>query len=464
MAGNGEWEMRLSLVANVLMGTLVGDCTFNGFAIDSRDVKPGDIFVCLKGARVDGHDYICQAKENGAVGYLCEKPLKTELPFLIVPSALEGLQLFSAWYRDNLQAKVVAVTGSVGKTTTKECIASVLSRTYQTHKTAGNKNSETGLPLTLLGIQKDDQVVVAEMGMSAKGEIKVLSDIARPDIAVITNIGVSHIENLGSQENILQAKLEILSGLQKDGILVLNYDDAYLKCAYDNELNGRITQKIIRYGIHNSECDVCAQDIVMEDGSMRFLAQTPNGEVTIIMPCEGVHNVYNALASIAVGISMQVPLPEICEGLKYFKNVPLRQQFYEKDGFQVIEDCYNASPTSMKAAIDVLCHKNARKIAVLGDMLELGDFTAELHRDVGRMLKNVDVLVAFGQFTKYYIEGASAVGMDTEMCFSCKDAFEAAKILSRIAKQGDYILVKASRGLQAENVMIHFFELLDRGC
>lgn len=454
--------MRLSLVANVLMGTLTGDCEFNSFAIDSRDVNPGDIFVCLKGARVDGHDYIRQAQANGAAGFLCERPLDTSLPCLIVPSALEGLQQFSAWYRDNLDVRVVAVTGSVGKTTTKECIASVLFQIYRTHKTQGNKNSETGLPLTLIGIRSDDQAAVVEMGMSAAGEIKVLSDLARPDIAVITNIGVSHIENLGSQENILRAKLEILSGLKQNGILILNYDDPYLCKAYD-ELNSKISQRIIRYGISNPACDVYAQEIVMGSGNLRFLVQTPDEEMTILMPCEGVHNVYNALAAIAVGVCMNVPADGIREGLKCFQNVPLRQQSYERCGFQIIEDCYNASPASMQAAINVLRLRNCRKIVVFGDMLELGEFSQELHRQVGQMLKDIDAVIAFGTYRNCYIEGAISAGVSRDACYSCADAEIAAETLLRVAKTGDCILVKASRGMQAENVLKRFFELKNGG-
>lgn len=456
-------EMRLSDVAKVLMGTLKGDCDFQRFVIDSRQVCAGDVFVCLKGARVDGHDFIRQAEENGAVGFLCERPLQTSLPYVIVNSCLEGLQQFSAWYRDGLNVKLVAVTGSVGKTTTKECIASVLSQKYKTHKTDGNKNSETGLPLTLLGIQADDEAAVVEMGMSARGEIRVLSDIARPDIAVITNIGMSHIENLGSQENILQAKLEILSGLKPDGLLIINGDDEYLNRAYQEQLLGKIPQKIIRYGINSSDCDVTAQDIVMESDSLRFLIQTPQGEATVIMPCEGVHNVYNALAAVCVGISMNVPLEDICQGLNLFKNVPLRQQTYDKNGFHIIEDCYNASPASMQAAVDMLNRRPGRKIAILGDMLELGDFARDLHVQVGRMLKNVDLLIAFGEFGECYIEGAVSVGIKASNCYHCKDVDEVAQTLTQLANVDDHILIKASRGMQAENVMKKFFELKNGG-
>lgn len=449
--------MLLSEVGKILMGTCSGDCEFNGFAIDSRAVKKGNMFVCLPGARVDGHDFINSAKENGAACFLCEKPLDTDLPFCVVPSSLEGLQQLSYAYRNSLDVKVVAVTGSVGKTTTKECISTVLSQKYKTHKTEGNKNSETGLPLTLLAIKPDDEVAVTEMGMCARGEISVLTNIACPDVAVITNIGFSHLEHLGTQENIMLAKLEIIEGLSEKGTLVLNYDDEYLKHAYNNILNGKIPQKIIRYGINNPDCDVCASEIAMEDGSLRFCISTPIGESTVIMPCEGVHNVYNSLAAVSVGICMGVSLDEICKGLSEFRTIPLRQQSYTKDGINVIEDCYNASPASMRAGIDVLRRKEGRKIAVLGDMLELGENSAMLHKSVGEMLNDIDVLIAFGSFNSQYIEGAKKIGV--KETYDCVDNLAAAETLSEIVKEGDYVLVKSSRSMCGEKIMERFFEI-----
>jgi len=451
--------MLLSTVANVLMGTLTGDCEFNKFVIDSRNVTPGDVFVCLKGERVDGHDYIGQAAENGAVGFLCARPVKTDLPCLIVPSPEQALQEFASWYRRNKKSKIVAVTGSVGKTTTKECIYSALKEKYKTHKTSGNMNSETGLPLTLLGISDDDEMTVAEMGMSGFREIELLSNIAEPDIAVITNIGVSHIEKLGSRENILKAKLEILSGLNNDGALVLNYDDQLLKKAYDDDLNGKISQRIVRYGINNPLCDYYARDVVMDDGCLRFLAITPQIEFTVMMPCEGVHNVYNALAAISVAMETGVSAEEIVRGLKSFIPPAQRQQSYTKDGFNIIEDCYNASPQSVKAAFDVLRRRNGRKVAVLGDMLELGDYSEEYHTEIGKAAEGIDVLIVFGNFRDCVINGALSVGLvQAENCYSCETRSEAADVLKRIAVQGDYILVKASRGMYAEKVIEEFFE------
>ena len=454
--------MLLSDVGKMLNVTCTGDCEFDGFAIDSRAVKKGNMFVCLPGARVDGHDFASKAEANGAACFLCERPLDTSLPCCIVPDSLKGLQDLGKAYRLALGVKVVAVTGSVGKTTTKEYISSVLGRKYRTHKTEGNKNSETGVPLTLLAVRPEDEVVVTEMGMSAKGEISVLTNIACPDIAVITNIGVSHIEHLGSQENIMLAKLEILEGLSENGTLILNYDDEYLRHAYNDLLLGKIPQKIIRYGINNPDCDIIASEIAMEDNSLRFCVKTPEGDITVIIPCEGVHNVYNSLAAISVGLCMGVPLSDIVAGLAEFTGVPMRQQTYSRDGLNIIEDCYNASPSSMKAGLDVLRRKNGRKIAVLGDMLELGDFSDEMHRKVGEMLTDIDALVAFGHFNDSYIAGAKNAGVAPENCYSCENNEEAPVILSKIAKDGDYILIKASRGMSGEKIAEKLFEIKEQ--
>ena len=454
--------MLLSDVGKMLNVACKGDCEFEGFAIDSRAVKKGNMFVCLPGARVDGHDFASKAAENGAACFLCEKPLDTDLPYCLVPDSLKGLQDLGKAYRLSLGTKVVAVTGSVGKTTTKEYISSVLSRKYRTHKTEGNKNSETGVPLTLLAVSPSDEAVVTEMGMSAKGEISVLTKIACPDIAVITNIGVSHIEHLGSQENIMLAKLEILEGLSENGTLIINYDDEYLRHAYNDLLFGKIPQRIIRYGINNRDCDVIASEIAMEDGSLRFCVRTPEGDMTVIMPCEGVHNVYNSLAAISVGVCMGVSLSDMSAGLAEFKGIPLRQQSYKRDGLNIIEDCYNASPSSMQAGIDVLRRKKGRKIAVLGDMLELGDFSDELHRKVGKMLENIDILVAFGHFNGSYVKGAEEAGLKSENCYSCENNEAAAVVLSQIAKDGDHILIKASRGMSGEKIAEKLFEIKEQ--
>lgn len=440
--------VRLSDLASVVGGVCVKDGTFTDYCIDSRKAKPGDLFICLPGARTDGHDYADKAREKGAVALLIERDVPTDLPRVKVKSTLEAIQKFAAWYRNQCDLKVVAVTGSVGKTTTKEFIASVLSEQFPTYKTQGNMNSETGLPLTLLHVLPEHRMAVTEMGMSGFGEISLLSEIARPDIAVLTNIGVCHIEYLGSQENILKAKMEIVDGMSDDGILVINGDDPYFSTVTDTK------QRRVTYGLSRPDFDYYAYNVsVMSDG-VRFTAKTPVGDLDVELPIDGVHNVYNALAAIAVGVLSGMDLKKIGKGLRAMKKAPMRQNIRRELGMTLIEDCYNASPTSMKASIDVLKGKKGRKVAVLGDMLELGENSAEYHRQVGTYLEGVTSLIAYGQYASAYLEGAKAAGVP--QCIPCATASDAAINLGLVARKGDVILFKASRGMHAEQVLEEF--------
>ncbi|MBQ6809511.1 MAG: UDP-N-acetylmuramoyl-tripeptide--D-alanyl-D-alanine ligase [Clostridia bacterium] len=453
--------MKFEQIAQVCGGKLINGSGAENieavkFVTDSREAKEGCIFVCIKGERVDGHDYISSAEANGACGFLCEKELDTQLPYVIVPSSVKALGDFASNYRSGLNMKTVAVTGSVGKTTTKEFIYCVLAQGFKAFKTEGNKNSDIGLPLTLLSIPKDCEASVLEMGMSNFGEIDVLTKIARPDVAVITNIGFSHIEYLKTQENIMKAKLEILNGLSPDGTLILNGDDALLKT------QGKAWQKTLFYGIGNEDCQYRARDILFDNGSTTFLAVTPEGNVTVKIPTEGLHNVYNALAAIAVGHVMGISPKEAAAGFANYKNAPLRQNVYEKEGFTIIEDCYNASPASMQSALELLRFKNGRKIAVLGDMLELGALAPKLHKQVGTYLHGIDMLVAFGNHNDDYACGALEANMKEENIFKCNNTEEVAAVLEKIAEKGDVILFKASRGMKAENALALFFEKMGK--
>ncbi len=443
-------KFQLSQMAQVIGGKLTGDCEFSGFCIDSRSVLAGELFLCLKGARVDGHDYAAKAVQSGACGVLAERLTDAPVPHLIVPSVLDAIQKYSSWYRSQKDVWVVGVTGSVGKTTTKEYISAVLSQKYPTYKTPGNQNSEIGLPLTLLHIEETHRAAVIEMGMSGLGEISVLSRLARPKIGVITNIGLSHIEFLGSQENILKAKLEILEGMASDGFLVLNGDDVFLSQV---SVPGR---KIYTYGLGNPSFDFYADRVAALPQGTSFTAKTPMGNIDILLSMDGIHNVYNALAAVAVGILSGVEPERIAKGLREMENAPLRQNIYEKDGLTIIEDCYNASPASMTAALDVLKGKPGRKVVVLGDMLELGDLASELHRQVGEQLNGVSVLICYGKHTADYIEGAQKAHV--LQCIPCENTEKAALNLKLVARKGDVILFKASRGMHAEEVIEHFFQ------
>lgn len=443
-------KIQLSEFARIVGGTCLRDGECSDFCIDSRKGKPGDLFVCLKGARVDGHDYIEKAKENGVSGVLAERDTGSGLPCVIVPSALKALQDYAAWYRLRPDLNVVAVTGSVGKTTTKEFIASVLATGFPTYKTQGNMNSETGLPLTLLHAAPTDRMIVAEMGMCGFGEISELSLIARPDIAVLTNIGVNHIEYLGSQENILKAKMEVLDGMSSDGILVVNGDDPYLA-----SVSG-IPQKIVTYGLNRPDYDYYAYNVAVLSEGVSFTAKTPVGDLDVKLAIDGVHNVYNSLAAIAVGVLSGIDLRSIGEGLRGMEKAPLRQNIRKERGMTLIEDCYNASPTSMAASLKVLKGKEGRKIAVLGDMLELGEHASEYHEQVGELLEGVSVLIAYGNHAEDYLRGAKKAGVLQRI--PCRTTEEASVNLELVARKGDVILFKASRGMRAEDVIERFLK------
>jgi UDP-N-acetylmuramoyl-tripeptide--D-alanyl-D-alanine ligase len=442
--------MKLSQLQAAVGGEMIGgDTEFIGAAYDSREAFPGCLFVCLPGERTDGHIFINSAAEKGAVAAICTHKTDTRIPYLLVNDSLAAFQAAARLYAKTLDIPTVAVTGSVGKTTTKEFIAAVLSRGFNVYKTEGNKNSTVGLPATILNMPSTSNACVFEMGMSGFGEISLLSGIAYPDIAVISNIGFSHIEFLGSRENIMKAKLEILDGMDEKGILILNGDDEYLSRIDPKS----IRQRVIYYGIGNRNAEFRAEDILGADGQCSFFAETPAGVIDVTIPTEGVHNVYNALSAIAVGQILGIDNDNIKAGLLKFRNAPLRQNIYEMNSMTVIEDCYNASPDSVVAAVNVLRTKNGRKIAVLGDMLELGSHSEELHEMTGRQIHGADILIAFGDFAESYKKGAEKAGLKPSDIYTCKNTAEASDILSRIAARGDVILFKASRGMHAEEII-----------
>ncbi|MBQ4323748.1 MAG: UDP-N-acetylmuramoyl-tripeptide--D-alanyl-D-alanine ligase [Clostridia bacterium] len=441
-------SVRLSEFARIVGGTCLRDGEFSDYCIDSRKGKAGDLFICLKGARVDGHDFVDKAAAQGVSALLIDHEVESDLPRVLVPNTLKALQDYAAWYRTRPDLKVVAVTGSVGKTTTKEFIAAVLSQAMPTYKTQGNMNSETGLPLTLLHVAPSDKAVVTEMGMCNFGEISELSLIARPDIGVLTNIGMCHIEYLGSQEGILKAKMEIVDGMTEDGILVINGDDPHLA-----SVTG-LKQKRITYGLNHPEYDYYAYNVAVLSEGVCFTAKTPLGDLDVQLAIDGIHNVYNSLAAIAVGVLCGMDLKSIGEGLHRMEKAPMRQNIRKEQGMTLIEDCYNASPTSMKASIDVLKGKEGRKVAVLGDMLELGEHAAEYHRQVGQMLEGVSVLIAYGQHAEDYLAGAADVGVLQRI--PCATPEDAAVNLKLVARKDDVVLFKASRGMHAEKVIEYF--------
>ena len=423
------------------------DRTFFGASNDSRKIQPGELFVVLKGER-DGHDYIPAAMERGAAAVLGSRQVG-DYPMILVEDTRKALGDIARQERLRLNMKVVAVTGSVGKSTTKEMIACVLDGTYRVGKTPANHNNDIGMPMALLAMPEDTEVAVLEMGMNHFREIAYLASIGRPDVAVITNIGTMHIEHLGSMQGILQAKLEILEGMQENGRIILNGDDQLLWNRH------KLYPVHTRYfGIQNPECDVLGSDISQQDGILSF--QVHSGSLTFPaeLSLEGEHYVPDALAAISVGLEMGVDAAKIQERLSRFRNMAGRQEILEIRGCTVIKDCYNAGPESMAAALNVLGHKPGRHIAVLGDMLELGVCTQAEHYRIGRIAaEKADVLMAYGPNAPRVIGGAITGGMNDRCAKAYDDQKKLSEALGRIARPGDAILVKGSRGMHMERVL-----------
>ena len=325
-----------------------------GIQSDSRKVQPGELFLALRGERVDGHDYIPAAKGKGAVAALVSQE-SGELPCIVVENTLRAYGEIARHYREMFSFKVIGITGSVGKTTTKEMTACLLARSFHTARTEGNHNNNLGLPMTILDMPDDTEVAVLEMGMNHFGEMAYLTSIARPDIAIITNIGTMHIEHLGSREGILQAKLEIFRGVPKNGVGVFNGDEPLL---WNVRADGG--HKKYYFGIENHTCDVLATDIQELEDGMRFVVSGFGHRFELFVPVLGRHTVYNALAAVTAALLLKIPPETIQAQISGFQNTGMRQKIYERDGFTIIEDCYNAGPESTEAALDILAGFRAR--------------------------------------------------------------------------------------------------------
>ena len=453
-------NMTLKNITAACHGTFHGDSSFlekeiTGVAIDSRKAAPGFLFVPLKGARVDGHTFIPQVMEQGALATLTEEdPSSLTCPCIHVESCEKALRDIAAFYRMQLDIKVVGITGSVGKTSTKETIASVLSRKYNVLKTEGNFNNEIGLPLTIFKIRAKHEVAVLEMGISDFGEMHRLAAMARPDIGVITNICLCHLENLGTRDGILQAKTEMFDHLQVDGTVILNGDDD--KLSTKKEVNGK---PVIFYGVGADSAFDIKKDIYATDienhglEGMCAKIHTPQGDFDAKIPIPGEHNVYNALAGTAVGLQLGLSIREIAQGIASVQTIAGRTNLLHVKGMTVIDDCYNANPVSMKASIDVLAHTSGRRIAVLGDMGELGAEEKELHRSIGKAVaaSGIDALFCAGTLAEEYASEAKA-NPECEVHYK-KTREEMTEELLAYVKEGDTVLVKASHFMEFPKVV-----------
>ncbi len=427
------------------------DVEFTGANNDTRVLQPGQLFLALQGAR-DGHDFIPAAMERGAAAVLCSKKVG-DYPAIYVDDPRTALGDIAREELKRIGAKVVAITGSVGKSTTKEMIAAVLSSTFKVSKTPANHNNDIGMPMAILAMPLDTEVAVLEMGMNHFREIAYLSQIAHPDVAVIINIGVMHIEFLGSQIGIRQAKMEIVEGMSPAGMLLLNGDDTLLRC-----LDRKPAQRITYFGTSEG-CDVRGYDVKQGEDRLCFRAEAGKLSIPVELNLEGEHYVADALAAVSVALKLAVPSERIGQSLRSFRNLSGRQEILKVRDYTIIKDCYNAGPESMAAALGVLGNRPGRRIAVLGDMLELGDCAQAEHYKVGRIAaEKADMVFVYGPHSGRVIDGIITGGMPESKGRAFDSHEEMARALKSAARPGDVFLFKASHGMHLEKVLEAFLE------
>ncbi len=449
------FSLSVPQLAFVMSATVEGggrDRIFETVCTDSRKAKEGDLFFSLPGERFDGHDFAGRAVQSGARGVVARRwveGLPPDVPLFLVKDTLKALQELAGHNRRLSGVPVVGVTGSSGKTSTKDLVYSVLSTRFRTLKTEGNLNNEVGLPLTLLGLDPGHQAAVVEMAMRGTGEIDLLGRIALPDGAVITSIGEAHLELLGSVDNIARAKGEILDHVPERGFAVLHGDSPYIR----REAR-RCRGRVVFYG-EDPGFDLFVREITPEAGGNRFTAMVHGREEEFFIPLPGRHNVINSLAAVAVGREMGLEFREIRDGLAAASLTAMRLEISLWEGMKIINDSYNANPASTRAALQVLTEaagEKSRKIAVLGDMLELGDKSESAHREVGRAVcrAGVDLLAAVGERARHIGLGAEESGLSPGRVRYFRTAREAAGELKKFLRPGDVVLVKGSRGMKME--------------
>ncbi len=431
--------------------------SFACICTDTRKIEDGCLFIAIKGDNFDGHDFAAKAIENGAEAVLCERDCGLGEKQILVENTRLALLDLAGYYRSLFNIKVIGITGSVGKTTTKEMVHAVISSKYNTLKNEGNLNNEIGVPLTLFRLEKTHEAAVIEMGMSGFEEISRMTKAVKPDVAIITNIGVSHIEMLGSREGILRAKLEILEGMKSDAPVILNGDDDMLSTVRPG------AHPVKFYGIENKECNVKAFDITSKENEISMTVDFGGGTERVNLPFPGRHNVYNALCAVSAGQLFGIEPEQAFEALKGYVPAGMRQRINKKCGITFIEDCYNASPDSQAAAMAVLGEMNSkRKIAVIGDMLELGSVSESAHYGVGvKAAENgIDVVFTYGERSFETARGARENGVETVESFT--DKKELSDRLSEMLEADDAVLFKASRGMKLEDVIFAVYEYLNK--
>lgn len=448
-------HMSLQEIATACGGTYFGDnnklsSEVSGVVIDSRKVEKDFLFVAIKGARVDGHNFIPQVMENGALCALSEKNLgNVPYSYILVNSCEQALKDLAEYYRLALDIKVVGITGSVGKTSTKEMIASVLEQKYSVLKTEGNFNNEIGLPLTIFNIREEHEVAVLEMGINEFEEMHRLAKVARPDICVITNIGFCHLENLIDRDGVLRAKTEMFDFMRDGAQIILNGDDDKLITVQN--VKG-VTPVFFGLSDHHNYYATDVHSLGLKGTSCTL--HLPNGTVNATIHLPGAHMVYNALAGACVGYSLGLTNEEIQKGIENLVPVSGRNNLIETEDFLIIDDCYNANPVSMKASLDVLSNALGRKVAILGDMGELGEDEKILHYGVGAYAaqKEINLICCIGTLAQEFVSGVNSVTSESKtLYFATKEDFLSQ--IHSIVKKGDTILVKASHSMEFPEIV-----------
>ncbi len=416
-----------------------------GFATDSRQAGPGYLFVPIHGENVDGHQFIGKAFENGAAATFSDHEVEAAGPVLVVPDPRRALQQFAGWYRSTLSLPIVGITGSVGKTTSKELIAQALTAGFHVWKTPGNANSQVGVPITVCQIAPEHTAAVIEMGVSMPGEMERIAGVVRPTLAVMTNIGVSHLEYMKTRENILAEKSRIADHLPAQGALLVNGDDDLLPTLKETS-----PHRVVTFGLH-PDCDWRALEPEEQDTGTRFMCAAPDGARTeVFVPAAGLHNVRNALAAMAVASELGIPAASAARAIAGYEPPAMRLQIREVRGVTLLDDSYNASPDSMRAALDVLAGRKipGRRFAVLADMKELGDYAAQGHRETGRYARQVgvDCLAAVGPLARDLAQGYGEGAV-----WFADNAGAIAWLKERLAP-GDALLVKGSRSMHTEEI------------
>lgn len=431
------------------------DAIITSVTTDSRKAGPGSLFVAIPGEKHDGNDFAAEVLKKGAEAVVVNRRVGETGEQIIVSNSRDTLIEMAGNYRNRYHPKVAAVTGSVGKTTTKEMTAAIFESFGKTLKNEGNRNNEIGLPGTVFEMTEDTELAILEMGMNALGDISKLTRAVRPRVAAITSIGISHIELLGSIENILKAKLEIVEGMPEDGVLVINGDDEMLMGA-----RAGVPVLTVSFAIKNTDCEVVAKDIMVRGITTEFtIEDRTNGSFKAMIPCAGNHNVMDALAAYAMATRLGLEPEQCAKALANYKPAGQRQKFEKFNGITVIEDCYNASPDSMRASLQTLAGLPVEgiRVAVLGDMLELGDMSRDAHREIGMEATRlgIDILLCIGENMKYCVEAAKAAGITSAVHFN--DNAELAYYLKRTVTEGDAVMFKASRAMELENVIDMFY-------